>query len=147
MTTFELELDKIPVTLITDSMIGHVMERNIIDKVIVGADRILSTGHVFNKIGTSTVAIVANHYEIPFYVAAPKSSFDLTSPLSRVKIEERSANEVRAIDGYCIARKNVSVCNPAFDMTKPDLIDAIITEKGVIQKPFTKNIKKILGGS
>jgi eIF-2B alpha/beta/delta-like uncharacterized protein len=128
-------------------MIGHVMEKNTIDQVIVGADRVLSTGHVFNKIGTSTIAIVANHYGIPFYVAAPESSFDFTNPLSRVKIEERSANEVRVVDGCSIAPKNVSVCNPAFDMTKPGLIDAIITEKGVIRKPFTKNIRKILGRS
>jgi eIF-2B alpha/beta/delta-like uncharacterized protein len=147
LTTFELTVDKIPVTLITDNMVGYVMERNTIDQVIVGADRVLSTGHVFNKIGTSTIAIVANHYGIPFYVAAPESSFDFTNPLSRVKIEERSANEVRVVDGFSIAPKNVSVCNPAFDMTKPGLIDAIITEKGVIRRPFTKNIRKILGRS
>ena len=142
-----MKVDKIPVTLITDNMIGHVMEKNTIDQVIVGADRVLSTGHVFNKIGTSTIAIVANHYGIPFYVAAPESSFDFTNPLSRVKIEERSADEVRVVDGCSIAPKNVSVCNPAFDMTKPGLIDAIITEKGVIRKPFAKNIRKILGRS
>jgi eIF-2B alpha/beta/delta-like uncharacterized protein len=135
------------VTLITDSMIGHVMKKNNIDKVIVGADRVLSTGHVFNKIGTLTMAIVADHYGIPFYVAAPQSSFDFTSPLNTVKIEERDPNEVRMIDGCSIAPKNVSVCNPAFDMTKPELIDAIITEKGVIRKPFAKSIKKILGRS
>jgi len=140
-------VDRIPVTLVTDSMVGYLMENELVDKVLVGADRILATGHVFNKIGTSTIAIVADHYSIPFYVAAPKSSFDLTKPVNRVEIEQRDASEVKTIEGRILAPRNVSVCNPAFDMTTPRLVDAIITEKGVIRAPYKKNIGKILDSS
>jgi len=140
-------VDKIPVTLITDDMVSYVMENDLVDKVLVGADRILATGHVFNKIGTSTIAIVADHYDIPFYVAAPKSSFDLTIPVGRVKIEQRDSREVKMIGSHLLAPRNVAVCNPAFDVTAPDLVDAIITEKGVIRAPYKKNIRRVLGRS
>ena len=144
LTAFELSVDRIPVTLIADNMVGHVMESNMIDKVIVGADRVLSTGHVFNKIGTSTIAIVANHYGVPFYVAAPTSSFDLKTPVGKVTIEERDSDEVRMIGSHFVAPRNVPACNPAFDMTSPRMIDAIITETGVIRPPYKKNIRWIL---
>ncbi len=145
LTAFELTMDRIPVTLIADSMVSYVMMNDLVDKVLVGADRVLATGHVFNKIGTSTIAIVADHYSIPFYVAAPKSSFDLTKSVNRVEIEQRDPMEVRMIERHILAPRNVSACNPAFDMTTPSLVNAIITEKGVIRAPYRKNIRKILG--
>lgn len=120
------------------------MGNALIDEVLVGADRILATGHVFNKIGTSTVAIVADHYDIPFYVAAPTSSFDLSTPVGQVQIEQRDAREVAMIGNYSIAPRKITICNPAFDMTTPDLIDGIITEKGVICAPYDGNIRKVL---
>jgi eIF-2B alpha/beta/delta-like uncharacterized protein len=144
LTTFELTLDRIPVTLITDNMVGYVMERNLVDKVLVGADRILATGHVFNKVGTSALAIVANYYDIPFYVAAPKSSFDLERSVKRVKIEQRDPMEVKTIGACLLTPRSVSALNPAFDMTTPNLVDAIITEKGIIRAPYKKNIRKAL---
>ncbi len=140
-------VDRIPVTLITDNMVGYVMENDLIDKVLVGADRILATGHVFNKIGTSTVAIVADHYDKPFYVAAPTSSFDLATPVGQVEIEQRDAKEVAVIGNYSIAPRKIRVRNPAFDITTPDLIDGIITEKGVICSPYDENIKTVLSRS
>jgi methylthioribose-1-phosphate isomerase len=147
LTTFELAADKIPVTLVADSMVGYLMENDLIDKVLVGADRIVATGHVFNKIGTSTIAIVADYYNVPFYVAAPKSSFDLAKPVDRVEIEQRDPMEVRMVGTCLLAPRNIPVCNPAFDMTTPQLISAIITEKGIIRPPYRRNIRRILGGS
>ncbi len=147
LTAFELLVDKIPVTLISDNMVGYVMGNDLIDKVLVGADRILATGHVFNKIGTSTVAIVADHYDIPFYVAAPTSSFDLVTPVEQVEIEQRDAKEVTMIGNYSIAPRKIPVCNPAFDVTTPELIDGIITEKGVICAPYDENIRIVLSRS
>lgn len=145
LTTFELILDRIPVTLITDNMVGYVMENNLVNKVIVGADRILATGHVFNKIGTSAVAIVANHYDVPFYVAAPKSSFDLERSVKRVEIEQRDPMEVKTIGGRLLTPRSILALNPAFDITTPDLVDAIITERGIIRAPYKKNIQRVLG--
>jgi len=145
LTTFELILDRIPVTLITDNMVGYVMENNLVNKVIVGADRILATGHVFNKIGTSAVAIVANHYDVPFYVAAPKSSFDLERSVKRVEIEQRDPMEVKTIGGRLLTPRSILALNPAFDITTPDLVDAIITERGIIRAPYKKNIGRVLG--
>lgn len=134
LTTFELMRDKIPVTLITDNMTAYIMSRGMVNKIIVGADRIVKDA-VINKIGTYNIAIIAKEFGIPFYVAAPVSTFDISSASDSVKIEERDSNEVTHIKGRRIAPKGVKVLNPAFDITPLKLISAIITEKGVIQNP------------
>ncbi len=145
LTAFELKCDKIPVTLITDTMVGYIMRNQIVSKVIVGADRILSTGHIINKIGTLAVAILANHFNIPFYAAAPRSSFDLKTRLDEVVIEERDPSEVAFVGNYRIAPEGVPILNPAFDITEPKLITGIITELGVIEQPLEENIVRLLG--
>jgi methylthioribose-1-phosphate isomerase len=144
LTTWELMQDNIPVTLITDNMAGYVMKKGLVNCVIVGADRITANGDVANKIGTYSVAVLAKEHKIPFYVAAPLSSFDfsLTSG-DQIPIEERSADEVTHIAGKRIAPEGVKVFNPAFDVTPHAYITAIITEKGVIYPPFIGNLKKL----
>ncbi|MHC1564609.1 MAG: S-methyl-5-thioribose-1-phosphate isomerase [Candidatus Hecatellaceae archaeon] len=133
LTAFELKRMGVPFKLITDSMVGYVMYKGLVDKVIVGADRILSSGHVINKIGTYTIAVLAGRHGIPFYVAAPTTTFDLETPLDRVIIEERDAKEVLEVQGIRIAPRGVEALNPAFDITPPELVSAIITEKGVVK--------------
>lgn len=145
LTAFELLHDGIDVSLITDTAVGHIMAMGAINHVIVGADRVLHTGHVFNKIGTYQVAILANKHNVPFYVAAPLSTFDFESNPEDVIIEDRSADEVVRVGRKRIAPKGVRVFNPAFDMTPPELITGIITEKGVLKPPFEKNLKAMLG--
>lgn len=130
LTTWELMKDGIDVRLITDSTAGMVMRKNMVDKVIVGADRITVDG-VFNKIGTYTHAVLAKENNIPFYVAAPLSTFDKNKREKDVTIEERDADELRMINGGYIAPKDVKVFNPAFDFTPIRYIKAIITERGV----------------
>ena len=129
LTAFELLYDGIDVSLITDTAVGHMMATGAINDVIVGADRVLHTGHVFNKIGTYQVAILANKHNVPFYVAAPLSTFDFESAPNDVVIEDRSVDEVVKIGRKRIAPKGIRVFNPAFDMTPPELITGIITEK------------------
>jgi len=126
-------------------MVGHVMQNRMVSKVIVGADRILATGHVINKIGTVAVAILANHFNVPFYAAAPSSSFDLRTRLDEVVIEERDPNEVAFVGDYRIAPKGVPILNPAFDITEPKLITGIITDLGVIGQPLEENIVRLFG--
>jgi len=133
LTAYELQKDGIPVTLITDNMVGYVMYRKMIDEVIVGADRIVSDA-VINKIGTFTVAVLAKEHGIPFYVAAPKSTFDLKSRSSDVIIEERNAEEVTSIDSVRIAPNGVRALNPAFDITPLDYVTAIVCESGILYK-------------
>jgi methylthioribose-1-phosphate isomerase len=145
LTAFELLHDGIDVSLITDTAVGHMMATGVINDVIVGADRVLHTGHVFNKIGTYQVAILANKHNVPFYVAAPLSTFDFESAPNDVVIEDRSVNEVVKIGRKRIAPKGVRVFNPAFDMTPPELITGIITEKGILRPPFKKSIKALIG--
>lgn len=145
LTAFELQHDGIDVSLIPDTAVGHMMSRGVIRRVIVGADRVLRTGHVFNKIGTYQVAILANKHKVPFYVAAPLSTFDFESSPGDVVIEERSVDEVVKIGKKRVAPKGVRVFNPAFDMTPPELITGIITERGVLTPPFEKNLKALLG--
>lgn len=142
LTAFELHHDKIPVTVITDNMAGYVMSKGLINVVIVGADRILRTGHVINKIGTYSVAILAKYHNIPFYVAAPLSTFDLKTPLEKVVIEERDPREVTHIGGVQIVPDGVPVMNPAFDITPPELVTGIITEKGIIKQPNEEKINE-----
>lgn len=145
LTAFELLHDGIDVSLITDTAVGHMMARGTINHVVVGADRVLHTGHVFNKIGTYQVAILASKHNVPFYVAAPLSTFDFESTPDDVIIEDRSVDEVVKVGKKRIAPKGIRVFNPAFDMTPPELITGIITEKGVLKPPFDKNLKALIG--
>jgi translation initiation factor eIF-2B subunit alpha len=116
-----------------------------VSEAMVGADRVLRDGHVFNKVGTFKEAVIAHELGIPFYALAPSSSFDLRSRVEDVKIEERDPEEVRRIRGVPIAPEGVRVLNPVFDVTPPKYITAIITEKGIIYPPYGANIRRILG--
>lgn len=145
LTAFELQHDGIDVTLIPDTAVGHAMARGMVDRVIVGADRILSTGHVFNKIGTYQVAMMARAHGVPFYVAAPLSTFDLESSPGDVTIEERDASEVTGTGGRRTAPEGIGVMNPAFDMTPPELVTGIITERGVARAPYRASIAALFG--
>jgi len=145
LTVYELMAEGIPVKLITDTAVGLVMYKGMVNSVMVGADRILKDGHVFNKIGTFKEAVIAHELGIPFYALAPSSSFDLKSRVEDVKIEERDPNEVRTIRGIPIAPENVEVYNPVFDVTPPKYVTALITEKGIIYPPFEKNVPKVIG--
>lgn len=136
LTAWELSRDGIPVTVITDSMAAHFMRTGKIDAVIVGADRITKEA-VFNKIGTYMHAVVARHHGIPFYVAAPLSTFDMSRVARDVVIEERGRDEIAIIGKRTFVPPGVPVMNPAFDATPMDLVSAIITEKGIIHPPFT----------
>jgi methylthioribose-1-phosphate isomerase len=138
LTTWELRKIGIPVTLITDSMAGYFMKKGKIDCAIVGADRIAANGDTANKIGTYSVAVLAKENKVPFYVAAPTSTFDLSmSSGNRIPIEQRNPSEVTHIKGIAIAPRYVGAANPAFDVTPNKYITAIITEKGIIRKPIT----------
>ena len=128
--------DKIPVTLITDSMAGYVMRKGMVDKVIVGADRIVEDA-VFNKIGTYSLSVLAKEHGIPFYVAAPLSTFDFSHREHGVIIEERDPEELRHWNGAQIAPKDVPALNPAFDETPMENVTAIITERGIIKPPVS----------
>ncbi|HEX6067451.1 MAG TPA: S-methyl-5-thioribose-1-phosphate isomerase [Nitrososphaera sp.] len=145
LTAFELQHDGVDVSLIPDTAVGHMMARGAIRRIVVGADRVLRTGHVFNKIGTYQVATLAKRHKIPFYVAAPLSTFDFESSPDDVVIEERSIDEVVKVGKKRVAPKGVRIFNPAFDMTPPELITGIITEKGVLKPPFEKSLKSMLG--
>jgi methylthioribose-1-phosphate isomerase len=145
LTAFELQHDGVDVSLIPDTAVGHMMSRGAIKRIVVGADRVLRTGHVFNKIGTYQVATLAKRHKIPFYVAAPLSTFDFESSPEDVVIEERSIDEVVKVGKKRVAPKGVRIFNPAFDMTPPELITGIITEKGVLKPPFENSLKAMLG--
>ena len=147
LTAFELKHDGIDVTIIPDTAVGYTMANNLVNRVVVGADRILRTGHVYNKIGTYQVATMAKQHNIPFYVAAPLSTFDLKSNTEDVIIEQRNASEVTGIGDKKTAPDDISVINPAFDLTTPDLISGIITEKGVIKSPYEESITKLFGAN
>jgi methylthioribose-1-phosphate isomerase len=143
LTAFELKHDGIDVTLIPDTAVGYTMANGLVNGVIVGADRILLTGHVFNKIGTYQVATMAKQHNIPFYVAAPLSTFDLESRPEDVIIEQRNASEVTGIGDKKTAPDGIDVINPAFDITPPELISGIITENGIVKPPYEDSIKKL----
>ena len=143
LTCFELMYEGIDVTLITDNMVGYIISKGLVNKIIVGADRILRDGHVINKIGTYTIACVASIHKIPFYVAAPLSTFDLKTSVENVVIENRDPSEVTTIRGVRIAPKGVKVLNPAFDITPPDKVSAIVTEKGIVYPPYEENISRL----
>ncbi len=143
LTAFELVHDGIDVSLIPDTAVGYLMSNKMIDKVVVGADRILKSGHVFNKIGTYQVALLAKVHNIPFYVAAPLSTFDMDNNEEDIIIEERSVDEVVKIGEKRIAPVGVRIFNPAFDVTSPDLIAGIITERGVIYPPYELSLRSL----
>ncbi len=144
LTAWELQRDGIDVTLITDNMAGHFFQKGQFDAVIVGADRIAANGDTANKIGTYTVAVLANAHGVPFYVAAPLSTIDPACPSgAEIPIEERSANEVAELNGTRMAPEGISVRHPAFDVTPARLITAIITERGVLRPPFSEAIRNV----
>ncbi len=144
LTAWELQKDKIPVTLITDNMARHFMKSARIDCVLVGADRIAANGDVANKIGTYTVAVLAKENEVPFYVAAPLSTLDLSlSSGDQIPIEQRPASEVTHIQQTRIAPDGVEVANPAFDVTPARYVTAIITEKGIAHPPYLESLKAL----
>ena len=143
LTAFELKHDGFDVSLIPDTAVGYSMANGLVDKVVVGADRIVRTGHVFNKIGTYQVATMAKQHGIPFYVAAPLSTFDMKTDAKDVIIEMRKGTEVTGIGDKKTAPDDINVINPAFDMTPPELISGIITEKGVVRAPYEKSILKL----
>lgn len=143
LTAWELMQDDIPVTLITDSMSGHVMKKGRVQAVVVGSDRIAANGDVANKIGTYMVAVLAQRHGIPFYVAAPLSTVDLNCPTGEeIPIEERDIREVTHVKEIQLAPDETVVSNYAFDVTPNDLVTAIITEKGVARAPYTESLKK-----
>jgi methylthioribose-1-phosphate isomerase len=145
LTAYEMVQEGIPVTLITDSMAGHLMSRGEVDVVVVGADRIAANGDVANKIGTYALAVLAKRHGIPFYVAAPLSTFDLSiSDGSKIPIEERGAEEVTGYREARWAPLGVSVRNPAFDVTPAELVTGIITEKGVVMHPTREKLQSLI---
>jgi len=147
LTAWEMVQERIPVTLITDSMAGHLISRGEVDLVIVGADRIAANGDTANKIGTYTLAVLAARHGLPFYVAAPLSTFDPQIPDgTHIPIEERPPEEVTGYRGVRWAPEGVKVSNPAFDVTPAELITAIITERGVLAAPYRPGIARMLAG-
>src|SRR5579863_4179286 len=143
LTAWELHEGGVPLTLITDNMVGHFMKAGKVDAVVVGADRIAANGDTANKIGTYQIAVLAREHGVPFYVAAPVSTFDLTIPSGeQIPIEERSAEEVTHIRGVRIA-PDVAAAHPAFDVTPARLISAIICERGVARAPYTDSLRQL----
>ncbi|MEK7369289.1 MAG: S-methyl-5-thioribose-1-phosphate isomerase, partial [Planctomycetota bacterium] len=147
LTSWELMQAGIDVTLICDNMAAHVMAEKKIDAVVVGSDRIAASGDAANKIGSYGLSIIAKEHKVPFYVAAPISTFDMKIEKgSEIPIEERSPDEVTFITGHRIAPEGVNVYNPAFDVIPAENIRAIITEKGIVKEPNTERVKKLVEG-
>jgi len=147
LTAWELARDRIPVTVVTDNMAGHLMRRGEVDLVVVGADRIARSGDVANKIGTYAVAVLAREHRIPFYVAAPLSTVDLaTASGDDIPIEERGRAEVARIGGAVVVPDGVPVRHPAFDVTPARLVDAIVTERGIARAPYEESLPKLFEG-
>jgi methylthioribose-1-phosphate isomerase len=144
LTAWELVRDQVPTTVITESMAGPLMRRGEIDLVVVGADRIAANGDVANKIGTYTVAMMANAHEVPFYVAAPLSTIDLATPSGDdIPIEQRSARELTHLGSTRLAPDGASVWNPAFDVTPARLVAGIITERGIARPPYDMSLRTL----
>jgi len=144
LTAWELQRDGIPCTQITDNMAGHFLKSGRIGCVVVGADRIAANGDVANKIGTYSVAVLAKENNVPFYVAAPTSTLDLTLPSGdRIPIEERAASEVTHVFGRQVAPDGIAVENPAFDVTPARYVTAIVTERGVARAPYQESLRKL----
>ncbi|MDA1237063.1 MAG: S-methyl-5-thioribose-1-phosphate isomerase, partial [Acidobacteria bacterium] len=144
LTVWELQQDSIPVTLLTDNMAGHTLRSGKVGAVVVGADRIAGNGDVANKIGTYSVAVLAKENNVPFYVAAPISTLDMSlTSGDKIPIEQRASEEVTHIRGQQIAPTGTQVINPAFDVTPNKYVTAIITEKGVARAPFVDSLKEL----
>ncbi|GFK92679.1 Methylthioribose-1-phosphate isomerase [Fundidesulfovibrio magnetotacticus] len=147
LTAYELHKDGIPVKVACDNACALLMQRGMVQKVVVGADRIAANGDAANKIGTFGVAILARHFGVPFYVAAPASTFDLSTPTGAgIPIEDRTPREVTHVGEHQITPQGVGVFNYAFDVTPAELIAGIVTERGVIRAPYVENIARIIGG-
>lgn len=147
LTAFELSHDKIPVKIIADGAAAQILSRGIVDKVIVGADRILRTGHVTNKIGTLPIALAAEFFGIPFYAVAPISTVDMKTDPSMVVIEERNQDEVLYFQRRRVGPKNVGALNPAFDITPPELVSAIVTDRGIARPPLEESLRSMVGAT
>jgi len=148
LTAWELQQDGIPTTLITDNMAGHFLKSGRIGCVVVGADRIAANGDVANKVGTYSVAVLAKENNVPFYVAAPISTLDMTLQSGdQIPIEQRSPSEVTHVFGVEVAPPGISVENPAFDVTPNRYVTAIITERGVARPPYTESLRKLVSMS
>ena len=146
LTAWECVEDRLPGVLITDSMAGYMMQQGQVDAVIVGADRITARGDVANKIGTYSLAVLCRHHQIPFYVAAPSSTFDLAMTHGReIPIEHRGADEIKRIQEVSVAPESIDAMHPAFDVTPGELITAIVTEHGVCFPPYDHSIANLLG--
>lgn len=146
LTAWELSKEDIPHTLITDSMAGFIMKQGRVNMVITGADRIAANGDTANKIGTYSLAVLAHHHRIPFYIAAPTSTIDLNiADGSSIPIEERDPEEVTVLFGRRLAPRKTTVYNPAFDVTPGELISAIITEKGIVTPPYREKLRNLNG--
>ena len=144
LTCWELQKLGVPHQLIVDGASGHVMRDKDVDFCLVGCDRVAANGDVANKIGTFNLAIAAKYNNVPFYVAAPMSTIDRSTPSGAdIEIEERDADEVGAIDGQPVTPPGVDVYNPAFDVTPAELITGIITEKGIVRPPYSRNLAKL----
>lgn len=145
LTVWELQHDNIPATLITDNMAGHFLHSGRIGCVVVGADRIAANGDVANKVGTYSVAVLAKENNVPFFVAAPVSTLDLSLPSGEhIPIEQRSAQEVTHVFGVPVAPEGTAVQNPAFDVTPSRYVTAIITERGVARPPYVESLRKLV---
>ena len=145
LTAWECVQDGLPATLITDNMAAHLMARGLVDAVIVGADRIAANGDTANKIGTYGLAVLCAYHKLPFYVAAPVSTLDLSmADGSTIPIEERSADEVTHVRGQAIAPPQIAVAHPAFDVTPGHLVTAIITERGVVRSPYPEGLRALV---
>jgi len=145
LTAWEMQQEGIPVTVIADNMSGYLMKRGMVDLVIVGADRIAANGDAANKIGTYSVAVLAKHHGIPFYVAAPLSTVDFSlASGDEIPIEERGEEEVSTFAGVRVAPAGIKVWNPAFDVTPNELIDAIITERGIARRPYKQSLRDLI---
>jgi methylthioribose-1-phosphate isomerase len=148
LTAWELVQENIPVTLITDNMSGHLMQRGEIDAVVVGTDRVAANGDVANKIGTYMVAVLAKRHNIPFYVACPLSTIDVSiASGNEIPIEERSPDEVLGFRESRWAAEGVSVRNPSFDVTPAELVTALITEKGIVHEPNKLKISDLFAST
>ena len=145
LTVWELQHDNIPATLITDNMAGHFLHSGRIGCVIVGADRVAANGDVANKIGTYSLAVLAKENQVPFYVAAPISTLDLTlASGAEIPIEQRAASEVTHVHGVPVAPEGTTVANPAFDVTPHRYVTAIVTERGVARAPYSESLRKLV---
>ena len=147
LTAWELVKRRVPTTVICDNTAAALMKQGKIDKIFVGADRIAANGDTANKIGTYSLAVLANYHKVPFYVVAPFSTFDLKLKSGEfIPIEERDKNEVRKVLGKVyVALPKANVYNPAFDVTPHKFITAIVSDKGIIYPPFGENINKAIG--